>query len=223
MSATNKTTNIELPLFVGTDVPSWLGDWNEAMTTIDSQIATAKSDAQGAASTARAASQSAAQTAQGLVTTNNNVSSLQQSTNNIITELQSAAIQASQISAAPNISLNGAEIFKWGNAYVIRINASATADITATITTQWGGYLTPFAYFNGNPIPNLPSATSPMWLGGCVLYNGSGFKSCFLRAWQDGNRMCVGTDSSTNNYVKNGDLLIINNPIALTGQFTGQI
>lgn len=85
MSATNKTTNIELPLFIGTDVPSWLGDWNEAMTTIDSQIATAKSDAQGAAATAGAASESAAQTAQGLVSVNNQISALQTSVNGIQT------------------------------------------------------------------------------------------------------------------------------------------
>lgn len=78
MSATNKTTNIELPLFIGTDVPSWLTDWNGAMTNIDSHIATAVSTASGAAATAEAASESAAQTAQGLVSTNNTVSSLQQ-------------------------------------------------------------------------------------------------------------------------------------------------
>lgn len=38
MSATNKTTNYNLPLFVGSDVPSWLGDWNSAMTSIDAAI-----------------------------------------------------------------------------------------------------------------------------------------------------------------------------------------
>lgn len=217
MSATNKTTNIELPLFIGTDVPSWLTDWNGAMTSIDSHIATVASDASGAAATAEAASESAAQTAQGLVTANNNVSNLQQTVNNIVNELQSGTFQ---ITAAPNISLGGGNIYKWGNAYVVRMKAAATADMTATITTQWGGYLTPFAYSNDSPIPGLPSATSAMWLGGCILYSGSTVKACDLRAWQDGNRMYVGIESSINNYVKNGDLLIINNPIALTGQFT---
>lgn len=38
MSATNKTTNYNLPLFISTDVPSWLGDWNGAMTSIDAAI-----------------------------------------------------------------------------------------------------------------------------------------------------------------------------------------
>lgn len=83
MSATNKTTNLELPLFIGTDVPSWLTDWNGAMTKIDTHIATAVSDASGAAATADAASESAAQTAQGLVSANNNIAQLQQSVNSL--------------------------------------------------------------------------------------------------------------------------------------------
>lgn len=38
MSATNATTNYSLPLFIGTDKPAWLVDWNSAMTDIDAQM-----------------------------------------------------------------------------------------------------------------------------------------------------------------------------------------
>lgn len=38
MSATNATTNYSLPLFIGTDKPAWLVDWNGAMTVIDAQM-----------------------------------------------------------------------------------------------------------------------------------------------------------------------------------------
>lgn len=38
MSATNKTTNYSLPIFIGNDVPSWLVDWNNAMQSIDTAI-----------------------------------------------------------------------------------------------------------------------------------------------------------------------------------------
>lgn len=31
MSATNTTTNYKLPIFMGTDIPSWLTDFNGAM------------------------------------------------------------------------------------------------------------------------------------------------------------------------------------------------
>lgn len=45
MSATNHTTNYELPIFVGTDKPAWLVDWNGAMTAIDTAIHTAEGKA----------------------------------------------------------------------------------------------------------------------------------------------------------------------------------
>ena len=39
-SHTNETTNYDLPQFVGTDKPTWLGDFNTAMSTIDTAIGT---------------------------------------------------------------------------------------------------------------------------------------------------------------------------------------
>lgn len=38
MSATNKTPNYELPVFIGTDKPSWLTDFNGAMNKIDTAL-----------------------------------------------------------------------------------------------------------------------------------------------------------------------------------------
>lgn len=38
MAATNNTSNYELPLFLGTDKPSWLVDWNGAMNAIDEAL-----------------------------------------------------------------------------------------------------------------------------------------------------------------------------------------
>ena len=48
MSATNATTNYALPIFVGTDKPAWLVDWNTAMTDIDAAIKGVDTDVQGA-------------------------------------------------------------------------------------------------------------------------------------------------------------------------------
>ena len=50
MAHTNSTTNYELPIFLGTDKPSWLNDFNEAMTDIDTQMK-ANADAAAAAYT----------------------------------------------------------------------------------------------------------------------------------------------------------------------------
>lgn len=45
MSATNSTTNYSLPLFVPTDKPAWLVDWNGAMSAIDTAIKQAQTAA----------------------------------------------------------------------------------------------------------------------------------------------------------------------------------
>ena len=55
MSATNKTTYYDLPIFIGTDVPSWLGDWNDTMTAIDASINSVKLLGESAKSTANSA------------------------------------------------------------------------------------------------------------------------------------------------------------------------
>ena len=44
MSATNSTVTLGLPLFVGTDKPAWLVDWNGAMNDIDSAVGTNQTD-----------------------------------------------------------------------------------------------------------------------------------------------------------------------------------
>ena len=45
MSATNLTTYYRFPIFVGSDKPAWLVDWNGAMTALDTAIHEAKAEA----------------------------------------------------------------------------------------------------------------------------------------------------------------------------------
>lgn len=58
MSATNATPTINLPLFIGTDKPAWLTDWNGAMNVIDSAIASLQTAEGGTATALAALSQS---------------------------------------------------------------------------------------------------------------------------------------------------------------------
>ena len=58
MSATNATPTIALPLFIGTDKPAWLTDFNGAMNTIDGAIANLQTAEGGTASSLAALSQS---------------------------------------------------------------------------------------------------------------------------------------------------------------------
>lgn len=58
MSATNSTPTINLPLFIGTDKPAWLVDWNGAMNAIDSAIASLQTAESGTAAALSALSNS---------------------------------------------------------------------------------------------------------------------------------------------------------------------
>lgn len=58
MSATNSTPTINLPLFIGTDKPAWLTDWNGSMNAIDSAIATLQTAESGTATALASLSQS---------------------------------------------------------------------------------------------------------------------------------------------------------------------
>lgn len=58
MSATNSTPIINLPLFIGTDKPAWLTDWNGAMNIIDSSIAALQTAESGTATSLASLAQS---------------------------------------------------------------------------------------------------------------------------------------------------------------------
>ena len=58
MSATNSTPIINLPLFIGSDKPAWLTDWNGAMNAIDTAIANLQTAAAGTATSLASLAQS---------------------------------------------------------------------------------------------------------------------------------------------------------------------
>lgn len=57
MSSSLKTENYELPIFEPDDRPSWLGDWNESMETIDTALGAVSDNANDALSEATQAKQ----------------------------------------------------------------------------------------------------------------------------------------------------------------------
>lgn len=76
MSATNSTANYNLPVFLATDKPAWLTDWNGAMNAIDTAIHTAQATADGAQTTAGTATADIATINASLTTITSNISSL---------------------------------------------------------------------------------------------------------------------------------------------------
>lgn len=51
MAASSQTTNYELPIYASGDIPSWSGDWNPAMQTIDTTMKDISDDVSGLQST----------------------------------------------------------------------------------------------------------------------------------------------------------------------------
>ena len=147
MSSTNKTPNYELPQFVANDVPSWLGDFNQAMSKIDTQMKANDSKAQSAETNAENANSSATQaletanqantTANGANTNATNALSLATTANdNASTAKQNAATAVSTANSASgnassalsmaqnantnaNKALNGLEKFNLSNSQII--------------------------------------------------------------------------------------------------------
>lgn len=76
MSATNSTANYSLPVFLATDKPAWLTDWNGAMNAIDTAIHTAQATADGAQTTAGTATADIATINASLSTITSNITSL---------------------------------------------------------------------------------------------------------------------------------------------------
>lgn len=95
MSHTNSTSHYSLPQFVGTDIPTWLGDFNSAMTAIDNGINSAATTAGSASTTAAQASTDAA--------------AAQASANSAINSAASASKAASDAAAAVTAEKERAE------------------------------------------------------------------------------------------------------------------
>ena len=76
MSATNSTTNFNLPLFIGSDKPAWLTDWNGAMTTIDTKLQEVKAEAASASTESGSNTQSISQINSTLQSLNSTVSAM---------------------------------------------------------------------------------------------------------------------------------------------------
>lgn len=71
MSHTNSTTNYGLPQWIGSDKPTFLGDFNSAFNTIDGQMKQNSTDAGQAVSTANAANATANEASERSITAKN--------------------------------------------------------------------------------------------------------------------------------------------------------
>lgn len=151
-ASTNKTTNYELPQFIGTDKPTWLGDVNGAMSIIDSAMHTNASDIDSLESSVATASATASQASQ-------DVSALTTTVGTLSTSVSSATTTANNAQATATSALNTANTAN-GKADTNASNiATNTSDITALQSDILKLNLTDFA------------STSFTGVGGSVVAN----------------------------------------------------
>ena len=89
-ASTNKTTNYELPQFVGNDKPTWLSDFNGAMATIDAGMHENATDISAMASDVSSASAAAAQASSDVATLTSTVSTLSSNVSTVTTTANNA-------------------------------------------------------------------------------------------------------------------------------------
>ncbi|MBO9179948.1 MAG: hypothetical protein J7E03_07030 [Escherichia coli] len=102
MTATNETTNYKLPLFTDNDQPTWLGDFNGAMSKIDTDMNTIGANASTALSAANNAGNRVATveaTMANVQTTANNAYSLAQTNEKDIGTLDGEVAELNQLKA----------------------------------------------------------------------------------------------------------------------------
>ena len=138
-ASTNKTANYELPQFVGTDKPTWLGDFNEAMSDIDTGMhanATAISNMQTDVASATQAASRASQDVTALTTTVNTLSgtvtSVQTTANNAQSTANSALnVANSKLSSSDLLDL----VYPVGSIY-LSVGSTAPSTLFGGTWTQ---------------------------------------------------------------------------------------
>lgn len=146
MSSTNKTPNYELPQFIGTDKPTWLGDINDAMSKIDIGMKANSNNAGNAVSTATNAvatanqaidsANSAETSAQSAITKATNAQNTAENAQTSATSAQSTAENAQTIATSVQsaLNINNFENINSNNITVTQSGATPSINSSSVIT-----------------------------------------------------------------------------------------
>lgn len=149
-ASTNKTTNYELPQFIGTDKPTWLGDFNEAMADIDAGMHANASDIDTLESSVATASATASQASQDVATLTSTV-------NTLSSDVSSATSTANNAQSTATSALNTANTAN-GKADT---NATAITGLDTRVTALEGASDT----YSTNEVE-----TNMVWIDGKKIY-----------------------------------------------------
>lgn len=108
MSSTNKTTNYNLSQYIGTDKPTYLGDYNSDMLKIDTQLKANADSASNAASAAGAAQAVASDASENVQKLNDSVTANSADIASLKTKNTQQDVSIQNVSNAANSALNKA-------------------------------------------------------------------------------------------------------------------
>ena len=130
----NETDNYDLPQFIGTDKPTWLGDFNTAMASIDAGMAENASGITSLGTRVSSAESAASQASSDVATLTSTVSTLSSNVQSATTTANNAQSTATSALNTANTADGKADT----NATAIATNASAISALDTRVTSAEG-------------------------------------------------------------------------------------
>lgn len=230
MSATNKTTYYELPIFIGTDVPSWLGDWNDTMNSLDAAMNNIKTSADNATSIANTAEGKSDANTESIDALNTEVQTLKDAVQNYDAILNFSPVN---LATNPNNLTAGSVAYMVQNTnktlnklyFSCVINQSISNPVVYNYTEEDGAttnFIELFTVedncFNLNQ-SSLPNYQTALTLGLLSFYTSGGTNagSNYIRAWYDGATTHFGWSTSRQITALAGNICYGNLTVFLSG------
>lgn len=233
MSATNKTTNYDLPLFIGTDIPSWLGDWNNTMTTLDKSITDVNTTAESAIATANTAESKGDKNTTSIQQLSAQIKALQDVTSNYAEILTFKSIPLvfdvnnTDVQARPD--RNKGIIIQNSNKTINKLQMAVNFLSTNKVNYKWNnGWFYPAATVEDN-VFNLTASIAPsndtclnlgMYITISSTSSGSQPNGFNFFAWFNGATTYIGAWLNEDIQLP-GRFVVLNTPIFLTGNVFG--
>lgn len=145
MGATNHTANYDLPQWIGTDKPTFLGDLNDAFLKIDTGMKTNQSEISGATSDAGNALAKATSAEQAVNTLTPLVNTASENASQALTTANNAASTANTANTNANAAISKLNGFNW----------SASTALTKPAGVPWEGFAINYSRNSGLYLLNL--------------------------------------------------------------------
>lgn len=237
---TGETDNYDLPQFIGTDKPTWLGDFNSAMSAIDTGMAENASDITSLGTRVTSAESTATQASTDVASLQSTVSTL--STN--VTSVTSTANNAQSTATSALSTANSAQSTATSADGKADANATKIGDLTDLDTTAKTDIVSAINEVNEKNIMSIaldstytiPTSQQVLSIPGFSVFNSIGSKLSFsnnkivigagvskILVSYSAEAQSGGTASNVNTYLVKNSTLMTQEVIRLGANENGEI